>query len=216
MGEETSRKYTPVSPIHQKKKFDLLIKIYHKDTNPKFPEGGLMTQWLDRLNIGATVIFRGPIGRMIYYGDGLFKLGTKEKPIKWSEKKYNKVGMLCGGTGIAPFFQILQAADSNNDTIEFSLIFGNKTSKDILLRNELDTFYKNQNFKFNVQYTINHMEEGWNGLVGHITKDKIETFLPPPADDVLVLLCGRGSFSKKYLSPLLVEMGYQKENIFIF
>jgi cytochrome-b5 reductase len=159
---------------------------------------------------------RGPIGRMSYFGDGSFRLGTKEKPVKYYEKKYNKVGLLCGGTGITPIFQLLQSANVNRDTIEYSLIFGNRTSKDILLKKELDEFYTNQNFKFNVQYTIDNEEDGWDGLVGYITKDKIEKYIQPPADDTLIMICGRGKMCKKHLIPILLDIGYKIENIYKF
>jgi NAD(P)H-flavin reductase len=35
--------------------------------------------------------------------------------------------MLAGGTGIAPMYQILQAADANKDVANFILLYSNKT-----------------------------------------------------------------------------------------
>jgi len=193
-----------------------LIKIYYKNSNPNFPEGGILTQWIDKLDIGTDVLMRGPKGRLNYYGDGYFKLGTKQKPVVWYTKKYDKVGMLCGGTGITPIYQILQAANINKDSIEYSLIFGNRSALDILLKDELDKMYKEQNFNFKLYYTIDKYENHWDGLIGYITRDKIEKYLPSPADNTLIMLCGRGKMCKKYLSPLLIEIGHKKENIFIF
>lgn len=216
LGENISRKYTPISTLYERGKFDILIKIYYKGSHPNFPEGGILTQWIDKLEIGTDVMMKGPKGRLYYYGDGNFKYGSKEKPVVWTEKNFNKVGMLCGGTGIAPFYQLLQAADVNKDTIEYSLIFGNRSAHDILLKEELDTMNKNQNFKFNLQYTIDKYEKNWEGLVGYITHDKIQKYLPPPSDDTLILLCGRGKMCKKYLKPMLIEMGYKPEYIYIF
>ena len=217
LGEDHSRKYTPLTPIYHKGKFDLLIKIYYANVDPNFPKGGIVTQWINNLSIGSEVLMRGPIGRLFYYGDGLFKMGSKDKPVTWKEKQYNKIGMLAGGTGITPLFQILQNSDLNNDTIEFSLIFGNKTSKDILLKNQLDEMHKKQNFKFsNLIYTIDKEEDGWTGKVGLITKEKIAKYIPEPSEDTLIIICGSGKMCKKYLFPLLLEMGYSKENIFIF
>jgi NAD(P)H-flavin reductase len=72
-GEEISRKYTPISDIHVKGSFDILIKIYRKDTHPEYPEGGLLTQHLDSLELGSMIRMRGPIGRLMYYGNGHFK-----------------------------------------------------------------------------------------------------------------------------------------------
>ncbi len=124
--------------------------------------------------------------------------------------------MLCGGTGIAPLFQILQAADEFGDSVEFSMIFVNKTSKDILLKEQLDNFAKSKKLKFKIYYTVDNQEEGWDGLVGHINKDMIIKYLPEASQDTLYLLCGRKSMCKKYLTPILTKLGHDGEHIFIF
>jgi cytochrome-b5 reductase len=131
--------------------------------------------------------------------------------------------MLCGGTGIAPIFQvifgliqILQNAHNNQDSVEFSMIFCNKTSRDILMKDKLDCFSNSGNFKFCPHYTIDKMEEGWDGLVGHINKEMILKYMPPPSSETLLLLCGRKSMCKKYLTPILIELGYDPELIYIF
>ena len=175
-----------------------------------------MSQYLDKLKVGDEVLMRGPIGRLIYYGEGRFKLGTKEKPVVWRQKTYKNAGMLCGGTGITPLYQILLAAAINKDSVNYSMIFGNRSTADILLKNELDELQQNPNFNFKLQYIIDKEEENWSGLVGYINKENIEKYIPPPSDDTLVLLCGRGAMCKKYLFPLLLEMGYKEEDIFIF
>ena len=53
-------------------------------------------------------------------------------------------------------------------------------------------------------------------MTGYITKDAIEKYIFPPSDDVLIMLCGRGKMVKHYLKPMLIEMGYKLENIYIF
>lgn len=73
--EIVEHKYTPISHIYQKGKFDILIKVYYRGTHPLHPEGGRLTQWLDNLPMNTEVKMRGPKGRMHYYGDGNFLLG---------------------------------------------------------------------------------------------------------------------------------------------
>jgi cytochrome-b5 reductase len=217
MGEEISRKYTPISHIFSKGYFDLLIKVYHEGVNSEYPEGGKMSQWLDQLKIGENVIIRGPIGRLFYYGDGRFKLGTKEKPVVWREKTYKNVGMLCGGTGITPLYQLLLAASINSDSkVQYSMIFGNRSSADILLKEELDQLLNTSKLNFKLQHTIDKSEENWTGLVGYITRESIEKYIFPPGEDTLILLCGRAAMCKKYLFPILLDMGYKQQDIFIF
>lgn len=49
-GETVSRKYTPISPcnIHSEK-IELLLKIYRPGSHPKFPHGGKLTPYLEKL-----------------------------------------------------------------------------------------------------------------------------------------------------------------------
>ena len=54
-GEDIIRKYTPTSEIHRKGEVDFVIKIYRKNVHPKFPDGGIMTPYLESLKVGQTV-----------------------------------------------------------------------------------------------------------------------------------------------------------------
>lgn len=65
-GEVISRKYTPTSTLHEKGRFSLLIKIYFKNVHPKFPQGGMMSQYVDSLQIGDTIDVSGPKGNLSY------------------------------------------------------------------------------------------------------------------------------------------------------
>ena len=124
--------------------------------------------------------------------------------------------MIAGGTGITPFYQIIQAAHLNKDLCEMSLIFCNRTIKDILLQEELDIIHKEQNFKFNIFYIISKNEEGWTGGIGHVTKDMILTYLPEASDDTLILTCGPPTMCQDYLLPILKNIGHKVDNIFDF
>ena len=55
-GEDVTRKYTPITDVLHKSYVDFVIKIYHKNVHPKFPEGGVMTQYLDKLNVGDKML----------------------------------------------------------------------------------------------------------------------------------------------------------------
>jgi len=73
----------------------------------------------------------GPKGRLKYEGLGNFVI-TK-KPVTGK----TKIGLIAGGTGITPCYQIIQSILVNNDTPSVSLLFGNRTTNDILLKEEL-------------------------------------------------------------------------------
>ena len=48
----------------------LIFQIYFKNAHPNYPDGGKMTQYLDNMKIGDTILFRGPTGRLFYHGPG--------------------------------------------------------------------------------------------------------------------------------------------------
>ena len=45
-------------------------QIYFKNTHPKFPAGGKMSQHLESLGIGDYIDVRGPNGLLVYNGRG--------------------------------------------------------------------------------------------------------------------------------------------------
>ena len=67
--------------------FDLLIKIYNPTL--KFPLGGKMTQFLDKLPLNTDINFIGPLGKCVYYGDGEFKITYYELIIEIKKRKFS-------------------------------------------------------------------------------------------------------------------------------
>ena len=96
------------------------------------------------------------------------------------------------------------------------MIFGNKTSSDILLKEELESLSKSETLKFKPHFTIDTAEDNWTGGVGFISKEMIKENLPEPNEDTLMLMCGPPVMCLKVLMPYLQEMGYAKEDIFEF
>jgi cytochrome-b5 reductase len=83
------------------------------------------------------------------------------------------------------------------------------------MREDLDELEKKKNFKFNLRLIIDKDEEGWNGGVGFINKQMVDTYLPKPSDQTIILLCGPPIMLKNTV-PLLLELGHKEENIFQF
>jgi cytochrome-b5 reductase len=73
----------------------------------------------------------GPNGKLTYEGHGNFDIRKKKVTGK------TKIGHVAGGTGITPCYQVIQAGLKNNDGTTHSLIFGNRSVSDILLKDEL-------------------------------------------------------------------------------
>lgn len=168
-----------------------------------------MTQYLETLEAGAEMLMEGPKGRLEYLGFGKFKL-SRQLVTK------RRIGLVAGGTGITPCFQVIQAALQGDDGTELSLIFGNRTVEDILLREELDQFHRNYPGRFKLHYTVDVKPEGpWNYSVGFVTDSLLKEKMPEPAEDSIVLYCGPPPFEdmmKKHLTTL----GYKDSMVFKF
>lgn len=115
-GVEVIRAYTPVSSNDDFGSMDLLIKVYFKDVHPKFPNGGLMSQYIHGLEVGQTLDIRGPTGRLVmqiftsnlgdfcvmyfsirqlYHGQGRFET-RPDKISDYIPVKASKVNMIAG------------------------------------------------------------------------------------------------------------------------
>nr|XP_020652891.1 NADH-cytochrome b5 reductase 2 [Pogona vitticeps] len=215
-GNLVIRAYTPVSSDEVKGYVDLIIKVYYKNTHPKFPEGGKMSQHLDSMKIGDVTDFRGPNGLLVYKGSGKFAI----KPDKKSEAriKFAKhLGMIAGGTGITPMLQLIRHITKDpKDNTMCSLLFANQTEQDILLRAELEDAAINHPDQFKLWYTLDRPPQGWKYSSGFVTVDMIKEHLPPPGNETLILMCGPPPMIQFACQPNLEKLGYAKESVFAY
>uniref|UniRef100_A0A915PTK4 Cytochrome-b5 reductase n=1 Tax=Setaria digitata TaxID=48799 RepID=A0A915PTK4_9BILA len=196
----------------------LSAKIYFKNVDPKFPDGGKMTQYLERMRIGETINFRGPSGLIVYEGKGSFAV----KPTKKAEPKrriYKNIGMIAGGSGITPMLQIIAAIMKNSeDHTKVSLIFANKDESDILLRDELDKLAAEHSEQFSVWYTVDRAKSGWKYSTGFVDAEMIQKHLPAPdsATGTVILMCGPPPMIKYACIPSLDKLGYLESDRLTF
>jgi len=189
-GEEIKRSYTPTTTNDDLGYFDLVVKIYPK---------GKMSQFLDHLNIGDTIRVSGPKGRFIY-----------------EKNKYAKIGMIAGGTGITPMLQVIkEILKYEDDKTEVTLLFGNITELDIILKEMIDELVA-KNPRFKVYYVLNEPPEGWTQGVGFITKQMIQEHLPAKGDDMNVLMCGPLPMTNGMTKILKEELGFDRSHYFTF
>ncbi|RWS02368.1 NADH-cytochrome b5 reductase 3-like isoform X2 [Dinothrombium tinctorium] len=210
------RSYTPVSGQHVKGFFDLVVKIYFKNENPKYPEGGKMSQHLDSMKIGDKINIRGPDGNLIYKGKGKFAI-RKNKTSPFIFYEYKKCGMIAGGSGLTPMLQLLRAAlEDSEDETQFWLLFANQSEEDILLRSELELLAKRHPSKFHLWFTVSKANNNWKYSLGHIDADMIKNSMPPPDDKTLILLCGPPPMINLACKPNLDALGYKSQHRHIF
>lgn len=181
-GKDVTRSYTPVES--NLGEVSLVIKVY-RPAPPRFPNGGAMSQHLDDLNIGDTILLKGPKGHMEFFQTGKpgsFKVKPLGKPL---EQRYcEQIGMMAGGTGITPMLQILHQIFRNPTRyphMMVSLIYANQTEQDILVREELEELQKLFPGRFRLWYTIDRIEnkdkKKWKYSTGFISADMVQEHL---------------------------------------
>lgn len=180
-GQSVSRSYTPTSNNLDLGVLELVIKCY--------PDGLLTGQYLANLQVGDKVLFRGPKGAM-KYRNGICR----------------HIGMIAGGTGITPMYQLIRAiCEDETDTTEISLVYANRTEEDILLREELEKFARRYPKNLKIWYMLDQPSPKWKYGKGYVTSQVMAEKLPAPSADTKIMLCGPPGMinaSKKALCSL--------------
>lgn len=205
--ELVRRNYTPTTSDHHRGYFDLVLKIYEGGVNEKFPDGGKVSQQIDKLRVGDWLNLEGPFGLITYHGHGRFSSGKAKLAAV-------RVGMIAGGTGITPMLQVLQAVLRDaSDATEVSLLFANQTEDDILLRETLDSLHREHKDRFRVlHYTVDRApEHGWAYSTGFVSAAMIKEHMPAPGDGTLIICCGPPPMIKFACKQNLEKLGYSKD-----
>jgi cytochrome-b5 reductase len=213
-GELVKRPYTPTTSDDNQGYFDLVIKIY---------SNGKMTQYLDKLEIGHTIEVSGPSGNLIYKDNGLFDIRSR-KPEPFVTRHVRHLGLIAGGTGITPMYQILNEILKEQTSIvpgqrvdiKIWLLFANQTEEDILLREELEQLAASNSDRFKLWYTVDRNNEEWKYSKGFINDIMLKEHMPPPSDDVLICICGPPPMIKFACIPNLDKLGYTEDMIYTF
>ena len=151
----------------------------------------------------------------------------------WTPNKHAHIALIAGGTGITPMYQLARHIFSNpDDKTKVTLVFGNVTEDDILLKREWEELENTYPRRFRAFYVLNEPPKGWTGgQKGHVTKELLKTVLPEPKegeDGVKIFVCGPPGLYKAVsgmkkspadqgeLEGMLKELGYGKEQVFKF
>ncbi|KAK4282068.1 hypothetical protein QN277_013488 [Acacia crassicarpa] len=176
-GEEVIKPYTPTTLDSDVGYFELVIKMYPQ---------GRMSNHFREMRVGDYLAVKGPKGRF-----------------KYQVGKVRAFGMIAGGSGITPMFQVARAILENpEDRTKVHLIYANVTYDDILLKEELDGLASKYPDSFKVYYVLNQPPEGWDGGVGFVSKEMIQTHCPAPANDIKILRCGPPPMNKAMAAHL--------------
>lgn len=170
-----------------------------------------MTQHLESLKVGDTVLMKGPKGHLEYLGRGKFTIAHKRNNVVSYKKR--RIGMVAGGTGITPMLQVIRAILKDpEDRTELWLMFGNQTEEDILLRKELEAIPSSRLHLF---YTLDRPPAGWTQGVGFVTKEMCEAHLPSAGEDTMIFMCGPPLMMKS-IQTHLEGLGLSEKDFFAF
>jgi len=200
----TLRPYTPVSDENDKGFIDLLVK--------KYPDGPMSTH-LHNMEPGQRLDMKGPLPKY-----------------KWEENKHDHIALIAGGTGITPMYQLARAIFNNpNDKTKVTLVFGNVTEQDILLKKEWEHLENTYPQRFRAFYVLDKPPQSWPGPGGFISKDLLKTVLPEPKEEnVKLFVCGPPGLMKAIsgnkvspkdqgeLTGMLKELGYKADQVYKF
>jgi len=138
--------------------------------------------------------FKGPMGKFTY-----------------TEDMGKKVTFLGAGSGLAPLRCILKYCFDKNLDNDLTLMFSNKTTRDIISEKELDDLSeKHDNFK--LVYTLTREDpEGWKGLKRRIDVDMVKECVPNYKENIFYI-CGAPAFVKS-MKMMLLDMEVEKGKI---
>jgi NAD(P)H-flavin reductase len=142
---------------------------------------GRVTSALHEMEAGDIIGIRGP------YGNGF--------PLEeWKGKRIVFAG---GGIGLAPLWGLVHVTLGNKEDYgPLTLIYGARTSKDVVFREELDELKK----KMNVHLSIDVAESGWNEFVGFVAQNVLDK--KPSPQNTIAITCGPPIMIKTVIKAL--------------
>ncbi|KAL5527403.1 hypothetical protein ACEPAG_6194 [Sanghuangporus baumii] len=170
---QVERPYTPLEGISSDGEMTFWIKKY---------EHGEVGRWLHRRTPGEKIEIRGP-----------------EQTWAWQDDTWDNVVMVAGGTGIAPFYQLLHTLFSNPTKIaktKFTLLHSYRSSKELpppLILDSLSTWKDENPQNLRVFTFVDSREDEFKKddlIVGRINKDVLKSALPNTGERTIVLVCG--------------------------
>ncbi|KAL8993128.1 MAG: hypothetical protein Q9169_006584 [Polycauliona sp. 2 TL-2023] len=204
MDKPVIRPYTPTSDEDARGHIDFLVKRY---------PNGPMSEHMHNMEPPQRLDFKGPIPKY-----------------PWTPNKHDHICLIAGGTGITPMYQLCRAIFNNPaDKTKVTLVFGNISEEDILLKHEFEDLENTYPQRFRAFYVLDKPAEKWMGGKGHIAADLLKTVLPEPkVKNMKIFVCGPPGLYKAIsgmkkspkdqgeLSGILKELGYTQDQVYKF
>lgn len=207
-GKNVARAYTPVSNDSQKGAVDLVVKAYQVPGKE-----GKMSSHMAKMKVGDTLQLKGPLGR-ITYSPGQFLDMDRVIPVK-------HVGMIAGGTGITPMYQVMQTAllDPTDKTC-FHLLYANQSNIGVMLQEDLENWVEMYPERIHVHYVVDKVTGTTKRKyrTGYINEQMVRECLSHGDGEQmdLVLLCGPQVMIDRACMPNLRKADYSDDKILHF
>ena len=213
-GKPVMRAYTPLG--HGPGYVDFVIKAYFP-LPPRFPNGGVLTMHMEKMRLGDSLQFKGPLGEYV------FNVRPRSGPVDdlptftkegQSQTPYKALGLIAGGSGITPCLQVANALLAANTTCTIKLLYANQTPEDVLCQPELDRIAADP--RVSVWYTVDRAPDGWRYDVGFISEQMLRAHLPPPGEHTCIFMCGPPPMLDRACKPNLAKLGHAESHVHCF
>ncbi len=153
---------------------------------------GRVTSSLHEMQVGDIIGIRGPYGNSFPVED-------------WKGKNIIFIG---GGIGLAPIWSVLNTAlNRKKDYGDLMLIYGARTSKDLVFKEELEELRK----RMPVHLSIDVEEPDWKEFVGFVAQNVTDK--KPSPKNAIAVTCGPPIMIKTVIKAL-EELGFKDEQIY--
>ena len=184
-GEEITRAYSIASPPSEDNRFALCLNRV---------QDGFTSNYLCDMEEGDEIACQGPFGDF-----------TLRPPMR-------DTVFIATGTGIAPFRSMLHwllAEESRHQGKQLSLVFGNRTEKDIYYHDEFLRL-ASEHANFHYQPTLSRGGPEWQGLRGYVQEHV--PAITRGRSDMHAYICGLDKMVKAN-RELLKSMGWDRKSI---
>jgi len=153
---------------------------------------GRVTSAIHEMDVGDVIGIRGPYGNSF--------------PIdEWKGKNLIFIG---GGIGLAPLWSVLQTAlGKKEDFGQLTLIYGARTSENLVYAQDLENLKK----EMNVYLSVDTEEPGWNGFIGFVPHNLLEK--RPSPQNAIAIACGP-PIMIKFSIKSLKDLGFEDDQIY--
>ncbi|MCC7004730.1 ferric reductase-like transmembrane domain-containing protein [Candidatus Nomurabacteria bacterium] len=179
--------------LHARHPFTISSAPSEKNISFTIKNTGRFTETAKNLKAGDAISVDGPFGVFTPPNDG-------------------ELVFIAGGVGITPFMSIINDRLKNGASQKITLIYGSRNIKDIIFKKVFDSI--NQDW-FKKVYVLSEDGDvvGFSYERGYVSRNIIEKYVKNIKDS-MYYICGP-ELMKNSIKKTLIELGVEKQNIFI-